>query len=268
MLRIIFSLFLTSTVLIAQPFSFNDLSVYKNDSSGGAACVTNLLAFTLQTTLSSGADTTAYGTPAFTPASNSTLIAFFGYTPDTTTVTLTNTGATQFTWWNAVSTNGSTGRTMAWVTQLPSGTSPFSMQLVFVGNVNITGGEVHVIQVTGADRSASWGTNAVRSVGAWQTGGISSTTREMFFGFTPEASGSNTVIYAVNYQSGGSGTMTPQSPFVELADTSHSSPFWSMNCAYRTNIPSTVTSVWQTNQFANAGWVTAFLEIKASITCP
>ncbi len=134
--------------------------------SGAAVGITFL------TNSSSTTDTTFYQTEEFTPGSNTMLVATFGWTTTPVMNAVTNTGTTNLVWWQAASTNTAAARSIAmFVTALPQGTAPFAMRVTAALAATPTSMQISVFEVTNANKTTLWGSNAITQVNGFLEGG-------------------------------------------------------------------------------------------------
>lgn len=238
-------------------------------SSGGAGlgCTpgTNTLAVNLLAVNSSTANADTYASPSFTPSTNATLFAFIVGSPSGS-LTVTNTGATQLTWWSAQRTNYNTLGTptaflAVYVAQLPQGTAPFSMTVV-CNQTSGTGRNFIVAEVTGADQTSANGTNAVvQAIG----GGADATSNPTNKFSAPGNNGFNTVLFAVadDVNSGADSAATLS--WTELWETNYNTPASALALYYSNAVPSSVVTA--TNTASSRDWATLAVEVKAGTNC-
>lgn len=226
-------------------------------------CTTNSMTVTNVSFINTTVPTSANSLPAFTPASNATLIVFAVAGGGAgVTIDVLNTSGPSLTWWRVGQTNNGSFTYAVWLTQLAQGVTPSSTTVRIDLTAGGNGLEGHVHQITGADQTASWGTNAVVQFGIANL--ASSSTGTMTFS-APGNGDKNAILTGFCTQQFGANTV-PQSPWIELLETSHSIPNDGLATAYRLTVPSSVTSFSQTNSGA-VTWQGAFVEIKAKVVC-
>ena len=104
----------------------------------------------------------SYTTGAFTPTSNALLYAAIFIANDISVDNVSNSGTTNLTWWQATSRISGAQEQYIYVTQLPAGTSPFSMTVTVTASGSFKQGcNIHVYEVVGANNTTLWGHTAV-----------------------------------------------------------------------------------------------------------
>src|SRR5688572_28855806 len=158
-LLLFLALCIVASSLLAAIIGVKDAAFVTNRPAvaggGNWVCATNPLSVSILTNLNNGTDAVLFETPVFTPASNSLILAFIeitGKSAGTFTLSCSNKGIQQLTWWTAATVDGRVMET--WVTQLPQGMTPFPMQFVYwVSGGTCFGADCQVVQVTGANPS-------------------------------------------------------------------------------------------------------------------
>lgn len=266
--KVIIALLILAQECVAQ-FNFSDQALLANGtravSQGGCTAQTNALAVNLLTVRAATAAATFYETASFTASSNAFLFFAETFSPQLGTSTVTNTGTTQLTWWRAATTNYNTigSPTMTcdlWVTQMPSGTAPFAMTLVALHGSG-TGINMIVGEVTGADDTAPYGTNAVVQATSFA---FNQTTIQTNQFAAPGNNGKNTLIF-VGAHDVNNNTITNTLDWTRLWITNLNTPAQGLSVAYSNNVPALVTTA--TNQTATVDWATIMLEVKAGTNC-
>lgn len=231
-------------------------------SPATVTCTTNALAVNLLTATATTANAGTYATASFTPTTNAFLFAAISGSP-TGTETVTNTGSTQLVWWrtSAGKTNYNTagspaGFTALYVSQLPQGLAPFSMTVV-VNQASGTGRNIIVGEVTGADQSAQYGTNAVVQVVSFAS--TSANPTNLFA--APGNGGENTLIFVVADDVNSGSDNAPTLSWTELWETNYNTPAHALAVYYSNNVPSSVTTA--TNTASSRDWATIVMEVKA-----
>lgn len=230
------------------------------------ACVpgTNALAITLLDGWGNTSNSNFYASNPVTPATNSTLILFAATGPSATE-TVTNTGTTQLVWRRLASTNYNTtgtpiNRLVAWATQLPQGLAPFSMTAV-VSIASGVGIDLHLIQVTGADQTAAYGTNAVVQSVAFAVNASANPTN-LFV--APGNNAKNSLLLAVADDVNSAADNAPTLNWTELAETSFTTTATGL-ASYYTNTASLLVTA--TNTATSRDWATILVELKAGTNC-
>lgn len=226
---------------------------------------TNTLVVNLLAQSGSTANAGTYASPSFTPSTNATIFAFMSGSP-TGTQTVTNTGSTQLTWWEARKTNYNTlgspaGFLSVWVAQLPQGTAPFSMTVV-CNQTSGTGRNFIIAEVTGADQTAANGTNAVvQAVG----GGADASANPTNKFAAPGNAGFNTILFAVGDDINNGNDSAATLSWTELWETNYNTPAHALALYYSNAVPSSVVTA--TNTASSRDWATIALEVMAGTNC-
>lgn len=234
-------------------------------ASGGCVTTTNALTFNSLATLTTTAASNSYAAPAFTPTTNATLIFFIAGTPNGSW-TVTNTGTTQLTWWEAKTTNYNTLGTptaslSVWVSQLASGTAPFSMQVVAT-KASGTGINLSVVEVIGADQTLAFGTNAIAQIS--QTGSNATANPKLSWS-APGNAGLNSIIYGLADDINSAADNAAATDWTELTETAFNTPATGLTVDYKTFVPAGTTST--TNTVTSRDWAAVILEVKAGTKC-
>lgn len=254
----------------AQPSPDNLVSLFAHTRVVASSCTpgTNTLAINSLYALgnTSNSSSSIYLTLPFTPSSNATLIAFLASQPDTATDSaVTNTGATPLTWWKAARTNyASTGTpTMyhsAWVTQLAQGVTPFSMQVAFVVSAG-SGWNIVIAEVTGADQTAAWGSNAIVQTVARG----SNTIAGMAVPITaPGNNGFNALIGAFADSGNNNNDNTAGGGSTELTEVAFNTTAQGLAVEY---ILGASGQTFMTNSAGSRSWGPIVMEVKAGTNC-
>lgn len=238
------------------------LAVLARGASGGCTPGTNTLTVNLLAQFSSTANVTFYESPSFTPSSNATIFMIESFSP-TGTDTLTNTGTTQLTWWPAATTNydGGAHTHAVWVSQLPQGTAPFAMTLVQKHGSG-TGTATIIAEVTGADQTAAYGTNAIVQAVAFAVAASANPTNKFS---APGNNGFNTLLFSVGDDINSGTDSSANLNWTELWETNYNTP--AAGCAlYYTNAASSLMTT-ATNTATSRDWATIAIEVKAGTNC-
>lgn len=259
-LALAFLLFGISIVIGFPPTKFG-LVVSK-----GTTCTvsTNALVFTLKTSFGNTSNNNWYSSASFTPAADSTLVVFGAFSPAANETFGDSVGT--YTWWRIGGSPGGTnyntlaspaGKLTAWVTQMPPGTTPGSMT-VSLTNTSGTGGNLHVVQITGADTNLAWGSNAVvQSVLI----ASNATANPQITISAPNASGSNALLVAFADDVNSSSDNAAGNGQTELAESAYNTPAHALSTYYLTNLQNSQTL--HTNIATSRDWASIALEIRA-----
>lgn len=250
---------------LALPAPGDVVVVVGRGVSAGCTVVTNAITVTSAfTPWGNTSNSTFVVTPAFTPAASDTLILFSSFSP-ASTETVTNSGATQFTWWRVGATNYNTigspaGRLVAWVTQLPPGVSPFSMTVTISGITSGSGANVALFRISGGDTNLAWGSNAIAQV---TMVGSNATANPRMSWSAPGNNGSNTIIYAVGDDINSASDSAPESGWTEPAngEVAYNTPAHGLTTGFRLTVPAATT--FTTNTSTSRDWAAIALEVRA-----
>lgn len=236
-------------------------------ASGGSSCTpgTNTLAINALHSFGNTSNSSFYATAAFTPSTNATLILFLASEPSSSTDTVTNTGTTQLTWWKAARTNyattsSSTEFVSAWVTQLPQGTAPFSMTVVATV-ASGTGANMSVLEVTGADQSLAFGTNAIVQSPARGSNSLVGMAVPIT---APGNNGFNALIGAFADSVNSASDNAAGGGTTELTETSFNSTAQGLTVEY---LLAASGQTFMTNSASSRDWGAIALEVKAGTNC-
>jgi len=209
------------------------------------------------TNFSTSTDTTLYTSPVFTPTSNALLVVAAIISQASSIAGFDNIGSTNLTWWKATGNNNVGSMSSGiFISQMPIGTTPGALQFR-VSTAAGTGCEMHIWEVTNANTTSLWGTNAVVQAGSTASGAGNPTTVT----FTAPATGGNLFYVTAQSASTVGVAFTPESPWQFLRENGHVSPTQRLMAYQRTNIPASTASV----VFTNTSTITVnqcWIEIK------
>lgn len=236
-------------------------------AAAGCTAGTNQLIVSLLDSTNTTVNADTYSGNAFTPSSNSTIFVFISGSP-TGTQTVTNTGSTQLVWREVLKTNYNTLGTPAgfhsvWMSQLPQGTAPFSMTMV-CNQTSGTGRNMAVVEVSGADQTAAFGTNAMVQAVGGGADGVANPTNKFA---APGNNAMNFLLFSVadDVNSTADNTAVANSIWFELNEGAYNTPAHALAVYYGTNVPASITAA--TNTATSRDWSTIVVEVKAGTNC-
>lgn len=253
---LILSLALAIAASAAVPITVHDPAFL---GPKGAAAVT-VLQPTFLTNYTSNVGTAFHQTEEFTPSSNALIVVNILGDTLADSLTVTNTGTTNLTWWFPVRMFRSSVYLHRWaVSQLPIGTAPFAMRVTATIVNNPDGMNIHVWEVTNANTTALWGTNAiVQSI--WFT---NTTTSPASLTFTNGAADKDLVMASIYSNTDvGAGTAFLVPDFNLGFHSAAGSGVNYIDTWIRTNTPAGFTTLWATNSPDDDNFGISMLEIK------
>lgn len=274
-ITLIVSVLLAGSAFSQQALLLDRRSAFVNAVSGpGCTVTTNAITINLLTAFGDTSNNSFYASASVTPsAAGATIIAFISNTPNVATNTVTNTGATQLSWyyagitqtnnyagtnWNTTTTP--TARLEAFITQLPPGVAPFAMRVVPQDMGSGTGCLLAVVEALGCDTNVVWGQNAIHQVAMSAS---NATVHPRIDWGAPGNNGSNTIIYALadDINSNTNRTQKAGWTVVSSSTNTYATPANFMGIYYKNYVPASET--FTTNTAASRDWAMLALELRA-----